>query len=70
LQYNRHQERVIERLKSMVSRRGDEPRVMPSEPALRVIMRRLRDILGEADDGQIRLNKIVSQSAGVMVANV
>src|SRR3990170_5258788 len=54
----------------MVARRGDEPRVMPSEPALRVIMRRLRDILGEADDGQVRLNKIVRQIAGVMVADV
>ena len=43
---------------------------MPSEPALRVIMRRLRDILGEADDGQTRLNKIVRQIAGVMVADV
>jgi phosphotransferase system enzyme I (PtsP) len=43
---------------------------MPSEPALRVIMRRLRDILGEADDGQVRLNKIVRQIAGVMVADV
>jgi phosphotransferase system enzyme I (PtsP) len=43
---------------------------MPSEPALRVIMRRLRDILGEADDGQTRLDKIVRQIAGVMVADV
>ena len=54
----------------MHSRRGDEPRVMPSEPALRVIMRRLRDIMSEPADGQERLDKIVRQIAGVMVADV
>src|SRR5690349_23906736 len=54
----------------MVSRRGDEPRVMPSEPALRVIMRRLREIMSEPGDGQVRLDKIVRQIAGVMVADV
>ncbi|WP_334149743.1 phosphoenolpyruvate--protein phosphotransferase [Hyphomicrobium sp.] len=43
---------------------------MPSEPALRVIMRRLRDIMGEPSDGQERLDKIVRQIAGVMVADV
>jgi len=51
-------------------RRGEEPRVMPSEPALRVIMRRLRDIMAEAGDGQERLDKIVRQIAGVMVTDV
>ena len=55
----------------MHSRRGDEPRVMPTEPALRVIMRRLREIMSEpAADGQERLDKIVRQIAGVMVADV
>src|SRR5262245_60160268 len=53
-----------------MSRRGEEPRVMPSEPALRVIMRRLRDIMGETGDGQSRLDKIVRQIAGVMVTDV
>lgn len=44
---------------------------MPSEPALRVIMRRLRDIMSEESvDGQIRLDKIVHQIAGVMVTDV
>jgi phosphotransferase system, enzyme I, PtsP len=43
---------------------------MPTEPALRVIMRRLRDIMGEAGDGQERLDKIVRQIAGVMVTDV
>ena len=51
---------------------------MPTEPALRVIMRRLRDIMAApADggvaapaDGQQRLDMIVRQIAGVMVADV
>ncbi|HRO49863.1 MAG TPA: phosphoenolpyruvate--protein phosphotransferase [Hyphomicrobium sp.] len=44
---------------------------MPTEPALRVIMRRLREIMSEAAaDGQERLDKIVRQIAGVMVADV
>jgi len=50
--------------------RGDEPRVMTSEPVLRVIMRRLREIMSEPGDGQARLDKIVKQIAGVMVAEV
>lgn len=50
--------------------RGDEPRVMTSEPVLRVIMRRLREIMSEPGDGQTRLDKIVKQIAGVMVAEV
>ncbi len=54
----------------MVTKRGEEPRVMSSEPALRVIMRRLRDIMSEQGDGQERLDKIVRQIAGVMVADV
>src|SRR5690606_10817772 len=51
-------------------RGGDEPRVMTSEPALRVIMRRLREIMSEPGDGQERLDKIVKQIAGAMVAEV
>jgi len=43
---------------------------MPSEPALRVIMRRLRDIMSEPSDGQERLDKIVRLIAGVMVTDV
>ena len=43
---------------------------MTSEPALRVIMRRLREIMAEPGDGQQRLDKIVKQIAGVMVAEV
>lgn len=50
--------------------RGDEPRAMTSEPVLRVIMRRLREIMSEPGDGQARLDKIVKQIAGVMVAEV
>ncbi len=40
------------------------------EPALRVIMRRLRAIMAEPADGQARLDKIVKQIAGLMVAEV
>lgn len=43
---------------------------MTSEPALRVIMRRLREIMSEAVDGQERLDKIVKLIAGVMVSEV
>ncbi len=54
----------------MQSRRGDDTSYLPSEPALRVIMRRLREIMAESGDGQLRLNKIVRLIAGVMVAEV
>lgn len=37
---------------------------------MRVIMRRLREIMSEPGDGQERLDKIVRQIAGVMVADV
>jgi phosphotransferase system enzyme I (PtsP) len=53
-----------------MSKRGDEPRVVPTEPALRVLMRRLRDIMAEPGDGQTRLDRIVKLIAGVMVAEV
>jgi len=52
------------------SRRGDDNTFLPSEPALRIIMRRLREIMNEPGDGQSRLDKIVRQIAGVMVADV
>ncbi len=54
----------------MPSERGDEPRVIASQPALRVIMRRLREIMAEPGDGQSRLDKIVHLVAGVMVTDV
>lgn len=54
----------------MQSRRGDDKSYLPSEPALRIIMRRLREIMSEPGDGQARLDKIVKQIAGVMVAEV
>ncbi|HEU4377323.1 MAG TPA: phosphoenolpyruvate--protein phosphotransferase [Hyphomicrobiaceae bacterium] len=54
----------------MVNRGGDTPRINPSEPALRIIMRRLREIMAEPSDGQSRLDKIVRQIAGLMVAEV
>ncbi len=43
---------------------------MTSEPALRVIMRRLRDIMAEPAEGEERLDKIVHVIAGVMVTDV
>lgn len=54
----------------MVTRRGEEPRPLPSEPALRIIMRRLREIMSDGGDGQSKLDRIVRQIAGVMVAEV
>jgi phosphotransferase system, enzyme I, PtsP len=54
----------------MVTKRGEEPRVITSEPALRVIMRRLRDIMAAPGEGQDKLDKIVRQIAGVMVTDV
>ena len=43
---------------------------MSSEPALRIIMRRLRDIMASTGEGQERLDRIVRQIAGVMVTDV
>ena len=53
-----------------MTRGGNTPGISPSEPALRIIMRRLREIMAEASDGQSRLDKIVRQIAGLMVAEV
>lgn len=50
--------------------RRDDPRTIQTEPALRVIMRRLREIMAEPGDGQSRLDKIVRQISGLMVAEV
>ena len=49
---------------------GGETRIVTTEPALRIIMRRLREIMAEPSDGQSRLDKIVRQIAGLMVAEV
>ena len=54
----------------MQIRRGDDPRGHPTEPALRAFMRRLREIMAEPSDGQARLDMIVRQVAGLMVAEV
>ena len=54
----------------MSTSRQDEPRKGTQEPALRIIMRRLRDIMAEPGDGQQRLDRIVRQIAGLMVAEV
>lgn len=54
----------------MITKRGEDTRSLSSEPALRVIMRRLREIMADLGDGQSRLDKIVRQIAGVMVADV
>src|SRR5690606_39707248 len=50
---------------------GADTSIGPGEPALRIIMRRLREIMAEQHaDGQARLDKIVRQIAGLMVAEV
>ncbi|MEO1207132.1 MAG: phosphoenolpyruvate--protein phosphotransferase [Pseudomonadota bacterium] len=54
----------------MQGNRGKEPSIISSEPALRVVMRRLRAIMADEGDGQSRLDKIVRQIAGVMIAEV
>ena len=54
----------------MHNARGDEPRNPGSDLALRTFMRRLREIMAETDDGQRRLDNIVRQVAGHMVADV
>ncbi len=52
-------------------KRPIEPQVIATaEPALRLILRRLRGIMSETDDGQRRLDKIVRHIAGLMVAEV
>jgi len=53
----------------MVTRRED-PRPLPSETSLRAIMRGLREIMSYDEPGQQKLDRIVRQIAGVMVADV
>jgi phosphotransferase system enzyme I (PtsP) len=54
----------------MQNKSGDT-RMAAGEPALRIIMRRLREIMAEPSaTGQDRLDKIVRQIAGLMVAEV
>ena len=54
----------------MATKRGEELPILPSEPALRFFMRRLREIMAEPGDGQARLDRIVRQISGLMVAEV
>lgn len=54
----------------MQNPRGNDPRIAGPEPALRIFMRRLRQIMAEPSDGQTRLDTIVRQVAGHMVADV
>lgn len=55
--------------RKMAKRPLDDPRL--AEPAaLRLILRRLRELMAETDDGQSRLDKIVRHIAGLMVAEV
>ncbi len=54
----------------MTAKRIEDMRLAATEPALRIIMRRLREIMAEPSDGQTRLDKIVRQIAGLMVAEV
>ena len=54
----------------MAKRPTEDPRIAAAEPALRPMLRRLREIMAEPGDGQSRLDKIVRQIAGLMVAEV
>ncbi|MDX2204619.1 MAG: putative PEP-binding protein [Hyphomicrobiaceae bacterium] len=54
----------------MKERGGNPPGLLQAEPALRIFMRRLREIMAEPSDGQSRLDRIVHLIAGLMVAEV
>ncbi len=54
----------------MASRPADETRFATVEPSLRPMLRRLREIMAEPVDGQRRLDKIVQQISGLMIAEV
>jgi phosphotransferase system enzyme I (PtsP) len=54
----------------MVKRPIEDLRIAAAEPALRPMLRRLREIMAESGDGQSRLDKIVRQISGLMVAEV
>jgi phosphotransferase system, enzyme I, PtsP len=47
-----------------------DPRSAAKEPALRIITRRLREIMAAETDGQNKLDKIVRAISGIMVAEV
>ena len=54
----------------MAKRPAEDARISKVEPALRPILRRLHEIMTGTDDGQSRLDKIVRQVSGLMVAEV
>lgn len=54
----------------MPKRPAEDVRKAPVEPALRPILRRLHEIMSSSDDGQSRLDKIVRQVSGLLVAEV
>ena len=54
----------------MAMRPVEDPHIDSAEPALRLMMRRLRETMAETDDGQRRLDKIVRLVSGLMVAEV
>ncbi len=54
----------------MITRPAEDPRIGKVEPTLRPILRRLHEIMSSTDDGQSRLDKIVRQISGLMVAEV
>jgi phosphotransferase system, enzyme I, PtsP len=47
-----------------------DPRTTATEPALRIISRRLREIMSGESDGQGKLDQIVRAMSGIMVAEV
>ena len=49
---------------------GKDTRTAATEPALRIIMRRLREIMGAEVPGQQKLDNIVRTISGIMVAEV
>ncbi len=49
---------------------GKEPRSAATEPALRIIMRRLREIMAAEASGQQKLDNIARTISGIMVAEV
>ena len=54
----------------MAKRPLEDARIAKVEPTLRPILRRLHEIMAGEDDGQRRLDKIVRQVSGLMVAEV
>ena len=54
----------------MAKRPVEDPQIASAEPALRLILRRLRETMADTDDGQRRLDRIVRLVSGLMVAEV